>query len=63
MTLIRVPPPLEQDVDLSKTYDAVVVWRLRRAATDGFRYAINARVQLAIPKFSVPQAASGAPAA
>src|SRR5436309_239636 len=25
MTLVRVPPPLEQDVDLSKTYDAVIV--------------------------------------
>src|SRR3989454_8362028 len=25
MTLVRVPPHLEQDVDLSKTYDAVVV--------------------------------------
>jgi choline dehydrogenase-like flavoprotein len=25
MTLVRVPPPREQDVDLSKTYDAVVV--------------------------------------
>src|SRR5881409_2526842 len=25
MTLVRVPPPIEQDVDLSKTYDAVVV--------------------------------------
>src|SRR5216110_2786688 len=25
MTLVRVPPPLEQNVDLSKTYDAVIV--------------------------------------
>src|SRR2546422_8922810 len=25
MTLVRVPPRLEQDVDLSKTYDAVIV--------------------------------------
>ncbi|HEX4574340.1 MAG TPA: FAD-dependent monooxygenase, partial [Gemmatimonadales bacterium] len=25
MTLVRVPPPLAQDVDLSKTYDAVIV--------------------------------------
>src|SRR3989475_10991835 len=25
MTLVRVPPPLEQEVDLSKTYDAVIV--------------------------------------
>ncbi len=25
MTLVRVAPPLEQDVDLSKTYDAVIV--------------------------------------
>src|SRR2546425_11135110 len=25
MTLVRVPPHLEQDVDLSKTYDAVIV--------------------------------------
>src|SRR5436189_5674885 len=25
MTLVRVPPPIEQDVDLSKTYDAVIV--------------------------------------
>src|SRR5213594_856772 len=25
MTLVRVPPPLEQDVDLSRTYDAVIV--------------------------------------
>lgn len=25
MTLIRVAPPLQQDVDLTRTYDAVVV--------------------------------------
>src|SRR2546422_578973 len=25
MTLVRVPPPLQQDVDLSQTYDAVIV--------------------------------------
>ncbi|MGH7427263.1 MAG: FAD-binding protein [Candidatus Methylomirabilaceae bacterium] len=25
MTLVRIPPPREQDVDLSKTYDAVIV--------------------------------------
>src|SRR5258708_21096912 len=25
MTVVRVAPPLEQDVDLSKTYDAVIV--------------------------------------
>src|SRR3989449_7999267 len=25
MTLVRVAPPLAQDVDLSKTYDAVIV--------------------------------------
>src|SRR5437763_6305031 len=25
MTLVRVAPPLAQDVDLSKTYDAIVV--------------------------------------
>src|SRR5438445_11622611 len=25
MTLVKIAPPLEQDVDLSKTYDAVIV--------------------------------------
>lgn len=25
MTLVKIPPPREQDVDLSRTYDAVVV--------------------------------------
>jgi len=25
MTLLRVAPPIEQDVDLSRTYDAVIV--------------------------------------